>query len=177
MPPSTLLVNDEFVPALPTLKQILSTSVTTLLHVPKILRAQWKTIFSGLLEDFLQTQTHEAFQKLLLAPKCLLSTLPRAGVNKQLESVLSSRFRAWQAGEFQRLWSDVLRRTQKRPEKKSWAPSSDSSVETPQSVVHQAEAAVAEGAFSKGLTLLNNASRLAPADSETASRLQKLHPQ
>ena len=75
MPPSTLLVDDEFVPALPSLKQILSTSVTTLLHVPKILRAQWKTIFSGLLEDFLQTQTHEAFQKLLLVPKCLLCLL------------------------------------------------------------------------------------------------------
>ena len=134
-------------PSLPSLEQILTTLVTTLLHVPEIFCAQWNTVFSGLLEDFLQTQSQAAFQKLMLAPKCLLPTLPRAGVNKKLESVLSSRLRARQAGEFQRLWLDVLRRTQKRPEKKSWG-----LLRIPQAVVQQVVAAVAEGAISKGLT-------------------------
>jgi hypothetical protein len=176
--PSAAEVDDEFDSSLPTLQQIFSAPVVTLLHVPKILRTQWTAILADTLEDFLTTCSRAAFQRLMLLPKCLFAPLPRAGANKRLVPVLATRFRRWQAGELEALWADTVRRLQKSPVAKSSPEELGKDKDVlPPTVVRQVEAAVAEGAYSKGLSLLSATSRLALADTDTLTRLRALHPQ
>ena len=108
-----------------------------------------------------------------------LCPLPRAGANKRLVPVLLTRFRRWQAGENQSLWDEAVRRQQKSSEKPKTTPSNPekSKEELPPTVVRQVEAAFAEGAYSKGLSLRNGVSKIAPMDSDTLTRLRALHPQ
>jgi hypothetical protein len=74
-----VMVVNEFDEDLPSLDQILSAPITTMIHVPRSLRGRWNELLCKLLSSFLLSGSRPAFQNLFLAPKCLLAPLPRAG--------------------------------------------------------------------------------------------------
>ena len=173
--------NDAFDSTLPDLETILRAPIDTSIHVPKPFRPQWNTILNQLLSNFLETGSRTAFQQLMMAPKCLFAPLPRAGSRKgkQVLATLSKRFTRWQQGDLNSLWTAALK-TARDPSKSSpIPPQADSNADADEfdsSLARRVTQAVAEGAFSKGLTLLSGDSRLAPSNSQTVAALQALHP-
>ena len=133
-----------------------------MLHIPRALRPPWNNILTPLLEGFVSSQSKAAFQKLMLAPKCLLGPLPRGGkAHKRLAQVLDSRFERWHAGDIPRLWSEALKNSSKAPAP-STTPSKLIEGDLEPSLVIRVTSAVAEGAYSKGLSLLAEKGKLAP---------------
>ena len=165
----------EFDSHVPSLDQFLASEVTTMLHVPKTLRPLWNSILSRLLADFLKYYSRVSFQKVLLAPKCLLCPLSRGGGGKKrLVAVINSRLQRWQRGEIQQLWSEALRRAPKIRETRSPAPAEEGGLES--GLVRRVTSAVAEGAYSKGLSILADCSKLATVNAASLSQLRDLHP-
>ena len=121
-----------------------------------------------------------AFQLLVLAPKCLLGPLPRAGAKhaKQMTQLLSRRFARWDQGDMAALWSEAL----KGRSNKQYAPLKRKDLDTETLDIiepHVARAvtrAVSEGAFSKGISQLTGESRLVQVNEHAVEILKTLHP-
>ena len=81
--------------------------------------------------------------------------LPRGGANNRLLSVLGIRFRRWQDADFEALWKEVAHRQQKTSARPKTTTTDVLTKENdpPPSVVRQVVAAIAEGAYSKGVSL------------------------
>ena len=112
----------------------------------------------------------------MLAPKCLLAPLPRAGQKKgkQMLAKLSNRFSRWQRGALSSLWTEAQRSIPKgTPPTRTSSTVADS---LDPDVVRRVAAAVSEGAYSKGITMLADDSRLAPVNDDTLNKLHSLHP-
>ena len=172
----------EYDPGLPTPEEACALRVGTLGHVPKSLRADWGSLYLGLLSDFLRTRSKRDFQLLWMAPKCLLGPLKRGGRRngRMLGSTLRRRFQQWHACQYPELWAEATRATpaagKQFPPKGAPSEEEEDEGELHPDLTRRVIEAASEGALSKACAMLLDEQKLAELTPSTLDELRKLHP-
>ena len=173
-PPTTTLSN-----ALPSLDSILSVRTPTLHHVPKGVRDMWATAFCEALTS-LAADPHQtdAWCKLFMLPRCLLSSPPRGGRSHWRDTLktVRTRIQKWRAGNFVELWEEVASANHSLKARLSRSSSSGSSPDAVlRSNVIRARRAVGDGQYRKALQSLSSAGLAQPSADVLVEMLAK-HP-
>ena len=95
---------------LPSIKALLSTSVSTLRHIPKAARGDWTRILSDALNGVLgNTESERHWSILFAAPKCILAAPKRGGSDhqRQTAAIIKQRAERWRKGEINELWMEA----------------------------------------------------------------------
>eukprot|EP00663_Eupelagonemidae_sp_cell21sb_P002070 gene2070-1327_t len=98
--------------ALPSLHEVYATRITTCKYVPRAARATWCDALAGAFAAAVYHNTTAAWTELLMLPKAVLCSAPRAGKAYRQQAATFTRLRCerWLAGERSSLWSDIPQR-------------------------------------------------------------------
>ena len=97
-------------PSLPDLDSIMSISLPTLKHVPKMVRDEWASLLGDLCYNVRHNSSDtDEWKKLFMLPRCILSSPPKAGRMLWYETVrmVKARIKKWRAGALSELWEEV----------------------------------------------------------------------
>ena len=93
-------------PQLPSFRDIQQGSTPTLRHVPHSARHLWSQTLTRALATVVHRNDEQAWQELLMLPRCVLGTPPRSGRKhvKASAAYTLDRLHRWQQGERMSLW-------------------------------------------------------------------------
>ena len=165
-------------PALvPTLEELLASTVPTVRHIPNACRGPVSSCLSSLLEAFVLQRSWEALHRLQCFPKLVLRSSKRAGKAhaKQIASDIQRRLRLFNGGHLATLWSEATTVAQRPKVVRTRAQVQAQEGLSP-GAIRTIHSLVEEGALSKAAKHLLSEGLADASDPSVLERLRALHP-